>query len=165
MAAKKSVSKAAKKHPKVSTLGVTAALTKGQKMVLYILLSTRSQLRFSVEGIFGNNYGTKGPGPVKVLSDINTRLDVQLQKIFPSSQVDHTSLSDSSLLVPLGSSPLVSGGVTTDPARLRSAVGMDDFYDPTGDPCPSDFSNLHGTGVTQTNDQANLIKGILTFIP
>lgn len=112
-----------------------------------------------MEGIIGNDYGMPGPGPVMSQQDIDNRLDYQLTNRF-ANNLDHTSLSNSSLLLPSGSATeCKSGGVTLDGKRLRAAIGLDKVYDPASDPCPSDFSKVSGAQV-QTNDQAHIITAL-----
>ena len=138
------------------------ALTNGQMQVLYLLLASRSQTRFSMEGLFGQTFGSAGPGAAQNQGDIDSRLDQQLARIFPGKNKTHADLKDSTLLLPgAGTS---SGGVTSDHKRLRAAIGLDAVYDPASDPCPSDFSRVSGIKV-QVNEESKIIAGILSMIP
>ncbi len=142
------------------------ALTTGQMQVLYLLLSTRSQLRAFLEGVFKNNFGTPGDGPIAFgdHASLNARLDIQLALMFPRAGVDHTSLSNVKLLMPRSANdPAQIGGISNDDHRLRTALGIDGIYDPA-DPCPADFSRVGGPTV-RVDQQSKIIAGILSQIP
>ena len=133
-------------------------LTKPQKFVLYILVSTKSQVRFALEGLSGDTYGSAGSGPPTAAAQLALRVRSQLRLIFGDSSLDETSIPAVGMLYDAGT--LQTNNVTLDPARIRTAIGMDAFYDPGGDPCPSDYSNVSHT-VVRTNEMTNIVNAIL----
>jgi hypothetical protein len=136
-------------------------LTKAQRIATYILLSTDSEMRRYIEGIIDDTYPAVSTlKPPASQTDIDTRLDIQLKRVFNNGSLDHTSLKDSTMLSPASANELQRNKVTFNPKRLRTAVGMDAIYDGGGDPCPSDFSNASGS-LVQVNDQAKLVAIIV----
>jgi hypothetical protein len=149
------------KKSRKPTLKAAPALPKAQKITLYLLLCTRSQMRFSLEGIIGPEPGQNAPGPVQTQADIDSRLDYQISTRFGNTY-DHTSLADTTQLMPPSNTAPASGGVTIDPVRIRTSIGFNTLYDPDTDPCPSDYSDVSGMKQI-TNDQKNIIQLLSTL--
>jgi hypothetical protein len=133
-------------------------LTKAQKFAFYFLVSTNSQVRFALEGRSGDTYGSAGGGPAADAPGLKARIARQLKLVFGDQTLDDSSINNASMLFDNGS--VQKNNVTLDQAKIRAAVGMDDFYDPGGDPCPSDYTNKSGT-LIRTNEQSNIVSAIL----
>lgn len=126
----------------------SVTLTRSQKMALYVLLSTQSQLRLLLEGRITLD-GSPAPGPSSNQTDLSTRLKTYIPTIGIHPQ-DSDCYSFATKLWAGSGTVEQSGNLTTSSSYIRQAFQM--AYDPTG-PCPKGA------------DQNAIVDGLKSTLP
>lgn len=124
------------------------ALTNGQMMTLFVLISTRSEFRFQLERRTPGPLGTANPFPDRATFAPNLQAAIKALKIGISA-ADLAAMDQNSDIAGLWVGPRHNAGVpdrqiasiTTDHNEIITAVGLDAFYTPDN-PCPSGQNQL-----------------------